>query len=253
MGRQPAKTLPLIPLARGSVLLPGIIQRIPVTANRPDIPALLSHVYETVASKTGGKPTKIDTVPIACVPAGSPFVGPGGQLLINNGEEPDISQIEEVNPAEAKQSDLFGFGVAAKIIGIDGRDSGEFALRVEGTHRVKVETITHDRKYFEAKVTYYNDEGRMNVPISALCAPCLMAKHADLSQWTHQTRSCKSSLRHSNKDQESSSPSCASPHYFLGRKTPRPCHPQSRDVSMSSSQGGKSKMLDLWPTSWQTS
>lgn len=146
-------------------MLPGIIQRIPVTANRPDIPALLSHVYETVAGK-GGKaakgsstPPKIDTVPIACIPVGSPFVGPGGQLLINNGEEPDTSQIEEVNPAEAKQSDLFGFGVAAKITGIDGRESGEFALRVEGTHRVKVETITHDRKYFEAKVTYHNDEG----------------------------------------------------------------------------------------------
>ncbi|KAH8172917.1 ATP-dependent protease la (LON) substrate-binding domain-containing protein [Sarocladium implicatum] len=156
MGRPQPKTLPLIPLARGSILLPGIIQRIPVTASRPDIPALLSHVYESVANKGSGK--KIDSVPIACVPLGSPFVGPGGQLLINNGEEPDVSQIEDIEIAEAKQSDLFGFGVAAKIIGVDGRDSGEFSLRVEGTHRVKVETITHDHKYFEAKVTYHNDE-----------------------------------------------------------------------------------------------
>lgn len=160
MGRPQAKTLPLIPLGRDTVLLPGIIQRIPVTANRPDIPALLSHVYESVAKK--GSATRIDTVPIVCVPLGSPFVGPGGQLLINNGEEPDTSQIEEVDIAQAKQSDLFGFGVAAKIIGIDGRDSGEFALRVEGTHRVKVETISHDRKYFEAKVTYHNDEGTLS-------------------------------------------------------------------------------------------
>ena len=156
MGRPQPKTLPLIPLARGSILLPGIIQRIPVTASRSDIPALLSHVYESVANKGSGK--KIDTVSIACVPLGSPFVGPGGQLLINNGEEPDVSQIEEVDMADAKQSDLFGFGVAAKIIGVDGRDSGEFSLRVEGTHRVKVETITHDHKYFETKVTYHNDE-----------------------------------------------------------------------------------------------
>ena len=160
MGRQQTATLPLIPLARGTVLLPGLVQRIPVTSSRPDIPALLAHVYERAATK--GPDGRIDGIPIACVPVGSPLVGPNGQLLITDAEEIDSSQIEEVNPGTAKKNDLYNFGVAAKIIGIDGRGTGEFALRVEGTSRVRVENVTKERPYFEAKVTYFSDEGMLS-------------------------------------------------------------------------------------------
>ncbi|PHH86689.1 hypothetical protein CDD83_9887 [Cordyceps sp. RAO-2017] len=155
MGRSQFATLPLIPLARGAVLLPGLVQRITVSSGRPDIPALLAHVYERAAVK--GPDGRIDGVPIACVPVSSPLVGPTGQLLINNGEEVDSSHIDDVNPAVARRDDLFGFGVAAKIVGIDGRGSGEFALRVEGTSRLRIDTITRERPFFEAKVTYFND------------------------------------------------------------------------------------------------
>lgn len=155
MGRSQTATLPLIPLARGAVLLPGLVQRITVSSGRPDIPALLAHVYERAAAK--GPDGRIDGVPIACVPVSSPLVGPTGQLLINNGEEPDSSQVGEVNPAIASRDDLFGFGVAAKVVGIDGRGSGEFALRVEGMSRVRVDSITRERPFFEAKVTYFTD------------------------------------------------------------------------------------------------
>lgn len=158
MGKPKTNSLPLVPLPRGTVLLPGLLQGIPVTPNRPDIAALLAHVYERAAAK--GPDTRLDTIPIVCLPLGSPFVGPGGQLLINNGEEPDLSRIEEVNPAQANQADLFSFGTAAKISGIDGRGSTDFALRVEGTARVRIEHISKNGAYLEGKVTYFQDEGR---------------------------------------------------------------------------------------------
>ncbi|KAG5958261.1 hypothetical protein E4U58_005443 [Claviceps cyperi] len=156
MSRSQTATLPIIPLARASVLLPGLIQRIPVTSSRPDIPALLAHVYEQAAAKGPG--VRIDSIPIACVPLSSPFVGPAGQLLINNGEEVDTSQLEEVNPGSARKADIFGFGVAAKIVGIDGRGGGEFALRVQGVSRVRVDKIVRERPFSQAKLVYFSDE-----------------------------------------------------------------------------------------------
>jgi ATP-dependent Lon protease len=157
MGRSRTASLPIIALPRGTVLLPGLVQRITVNSTRPDIPALLAHVYERAATK--GSDGRIDTVPIACVPVTSPHVGANGQLLITNGEEIDGSQLE-INPATAKKSDLFNFGVSAKIIGIDGRGSGEFALRVEGTSRIRLDNVVQERPFFEGKVTYFSDEGK---------------------------------------------------------------------------------------------
>lgn len=53
----PAKAvnLSIIPLAKDTVLLPGIILRLPVPGARTDIPALLSHAYSRAASKTPSK------------------------------------------------------------------------------------------------------------------------------------------------------------------------------------------------------
>lgn len=155
MAKSPRIVLPFIPLARDSVLLPGLVQRITVNSSRPDIAALLAHVYERAATK--GPDGRIDSIPIACVPVTSPLVGPNGQLLINNGEEPDASQIVEINPAHAKKSDIYNFGVAAKIVGIDGRGAGEFALRVEGTARIRLDSITKEHPFFEGQVTYFTD------------------------------------------------------------------------------------------------
>lgn len=168
MGRSQTATLPLIPLARGTVLLPGLVQRVTVSSSRPDLPALLARVYERAATK--GPDARIDGIPIACVPVSSPLIGPNGQLLISDGEEIDSSQIQEINPGNAKKADLFNFGVAAKIVGIDGRGSGEFALRVEGTSRIRVDDITRERPFFEGKVTYFTDEGKLNLlPCCDMC------------------------------------------------------------------------------------
>ncbi|KAG5768186.1 hypothetical protein H9Q72_004210 [Fusarium xylarioides] len=156
MAKPQTANLPLIPLARGTILLPGLVQRIPVSSNRPDIPALLAHVYEQAASK--GPDTRIDSIPIACVPISSPLISGNGQRLIGDAEDIDPAEIENVLPGSAKKTDLFTFGVAAKIIGIDGRGTGEFALRVEGTTRVRIDSFTRERPYFEAKVTYFHED-----------------------------------------------------------------------------------------------
>lgn len=64
-----------------------------------------------------------------------------------------------IDPAKATKADLFPWGVAAKITGVEGRGTGEFTLLVEGISRIKLEKIYSERPYFEAKVVYYPDEG----------------------------------------------------------------------------------------------
>ncbi|EFQ30582.1 ATP-dependent protease La [Colletotrichum graminicola M1.001] len=156
MARFQTDTLPVIPLARGTILLPGVSQRILVTASRPDIPALLANVYTRAA--TAAPNERIDAVPIACVPVSSPFVGPNGQLLIQDADHMDESLIKEVNPGTARKADLFNYGVAARITGIEGRGTAEFALRVEGVARIRVEKVTQERPHFEATVKYFYDQ-----------------------------------------------------------------------------------------------
>jgi ATP-dependent Lon protease len=156
MARGQTATLPLIPLLKGTVLLPGVIQRIPVSSSRPDIASLLATVYTRAATKSPNG--RIDTVPIACVPLASPLVGPDGQLLIQNGENADLPERNPVSPANITKGDLYGWGVAAKITGVEGRGTGEFALLVEGVGRVKVDKVYSDRPFLEAKVVYHQDE-----------------------------------------------------------------------------------------------
>ncbi|TDZ30830.1 Lon protease-like protein 2 [Colletotrichum spinosum] len=155
MARSQTKTLPVIPLARGTILLPGVTQRITVTAARSDIVALLTTVFTTAASAPN---ERIDSVPIACVPVSSPFVGPNGQLLIQDADQVDESLIKDVDPGTARKSDLYNYGVAARVTGIDGRGTAEFTLRVEGVARVRIEKITQERPHFEAKAKYFHDE-----------------------------------------------------------------------------------------------
>ncbi|KAL0944649.1 ATP-dependent protease la 2 [Colletotrichum truncatum] len=156
MARSQTKSLPVIPLARGTILLPGVTQRISVTAARPDIPALLANVYTRAASAAPNE--RIDAVPIACVPVSSPFVGTNGQLLIQDADQVDETLIKDVDPGTARKSDLFNYGVAARITGIEGRGTAEFALRVEGVARIRVEKVTQERPHFEADVKYFHDE-----------------------------------------------------------------------------------------------
>ena len=70
----------------------------------------------------------------------------------------------DIKPWSATKADLFGYGVAAKISGVEGRGTGEFALLVEGVARIKIEKITQERPFFEAEVTYAYDDGELSGP-----------------------------------------------------------------------------------------
>jgi ATP-dependent Lon protease len=54
---------------------------------------------------------------------------------------------------------LFDFGTVAKVSGVEGRGTGEFALLVEGICRFKVEKIMQERPFFEAQVLHFHDDG----------------------------------------------------------------------------------------------
>jgi ATP-dependent Lon protease len=155
--------LPVVPLAKDTILLPGIVLRIPVPSDRPDIPALLSSVYSRAASKTPSQ--RLDNVNVVCVPLNSPLLTQTGQKTISENEqssEPKASS--NVNPSKVSKNDLFGYGVAAKISGVEGRGTGEFALIVEGVARVKIDKVTQETPYFEAEVTYKHDAGKSICP-----------------------------------------------------------------------------------------
>lgn len=141
------------------VLLPGIINRIPVSSSRPDLAALLSTVFARAGARSANG--RIETVPIACVPQarGLSLTSPSGQPLIENGER-DYSKGDQSGPTgPIAKADLFSSGVAAKITGVEGRGTGEFSLLVEGVARVKVDKIYQTQPYFEGKVVYHQDEG----------------------------------------------------------------------------------------------
>lgn len=153
--------LPLIPLARDTVLLPGVVLRIPVASNLSDIPSLLAKIYSRTASKNHAQ--RLDNIHIACVPLSSPFLTRYGQkMLLQDDRTLTLPDKMENYPSYLTSESLFGYGVAAKISGIEGRGTGEFALLVEGITRVKIEKLTRQSPFFEADVTYEYDPGEYN-------------------------------------------------------------------------------------------
>ncbi|KAL2890329.1 Lon protease -like protein 2, peroxisomal [Ceratocystis lukuohia] len=141
--------LPLIPLLRGAVLLPGVIQRIPVSSKRPDVPSLLAALLEESALSSSDR---IESI-IGCVPVNPAVLGPTSahHVDIQNNSDRADQRTSEVAFAKLQTSDLSSIGVTAKILGIDGRGGlGDFTLRVEGLQRCKVKGVVKDRPFFEA-------------------------------------------------------------------------------------------------------
>ena len=156
MGQSKSQTLPILPLPKGSVLLPGITLRIPV-ANRTDIPALLTSVF------TKDKQPRIDAtaISIGCVPINSPLLRSDGQQMLDGGDIKKTRQIndEDTNPGDADHRDLFMYGTVAKISGVQGRRADDLSLIVEGIKRFRIDRFTQMRPYFEAEVAYLDEEG----------------------------------------------------------------------------------------------
>jgi ATP-dependent Lon protease len=158
MGKSKSKLLPIIPLERGQVLLPGISLRIKIV-HRPDVAALLAHIYSTANTprRDGDAP-----ITLGCIPMGSPFLSADGKQLIGDGTAEQ--EAAEVHPSEAEKADLFGSGCIAKVSGVrGGQRQGEMSLIVEGLQRFRVESIVKERPYFEAVVAPYVEEGEFGM------------------------------------------------------------------------------------------
>lgn len=147
--------LPIIPLAKGTLLLPGTTLRIPL-ADRPDIPILLTSVFSQSSQRYSNAP-----VIVGCVPIGSPLLSKDGQRLLDNGssEARRAQDNAKVDPARASRADLFGYGTVAKVIGVQGRPNAEPYMLVEGAKRLFVRKITKDKPHFEAEVTVFDEPG----------------------------------------------------------------------------------------------
>ena len=155
MGFAATATIPIVPIAKDSVLLPGVNLRVPVS-HRPDIPALLSSAF-TRSSFSRNAST---TLTIGCLPLNSPYLSKDGLQLLESpqNESGRRKERKDINPGKATKEDLFSYGVLAKIIGVQGQPSSEPYLLVEGVQRFRVTRITQERPYFEAEVTFYDDD-----------------------------------------------------------------------------------------------
>ena len=81
-------------------------------------------------------------------------------MISQDERSPQPKERWDINPGSATKEDLFEYGVAAKISGVEGRGTGEFALIVEGVARLRIDKISQERPIFEAEVTDEYDEGK---------------------------------------------------------------------------------------------
>lgn len=107
----------------------------------------------------------------------------------------------DLDPANASKDDLFRYGTAAKISGVEGRGTGEFALLVEGVGRVSLDRITQERPYFEAEVTYEYDSGMFTKDLSYKTIH--LVDTDDKQRWRYRMWLYRRSLRNSSSYQES--------------------------------------------------
>ncbi|RAO69936.1 uncharacterized protein BHQ10_005948 [Talaromyces amestolkiae] len=151
MGSTNGKTtkLPLVPLAKDTVLLPGVTLRISLN-NRPDVANLLSSLVNR--SRRDNSP-----ITIACVPLASPRLSKDGLQLIENGTEPENQEEESVDAGQARKEDLFKYGALAKVVGVQRRVYSEPYLLVEGVKRLSVVKVLKERPFFEAEVLLHDE------------------------------------------------------------------------------------------------
>ncbi|KAI9751219.1 MAG: hypothetical protein M4579_006151 [Chaenotheca gracillima] len=165
MGVSGPKTLRLLPVSKGVVLLPGSILRIPV-ARRPDIPALLADVYQHEENRSSSE--KSSTI-IACVPIKSRFLSHNGQSLIEDtlgSDDAPPPDAKDVYPDQVQKEGLFSYGVAARISGVEGKGTGGAALLVEGLGRIKIDKVVQDAPFLKSDVTYLDE--RISIDDAAL-------------------------------------------------------------------------------------
>jgi ATP-dependent Lon protease len=153
MSSHKTTTLPIIPLAEGSVLLPGLTLRIPLQG-RGDIAAILANIYSKAATPNPDH----NSISVGCLPVNSPYLSSDGQKLLDDAKDSNRRPVAGINPAQAVRDQLFSFGTLAKVSGVQGKRRGELTLVVEGVSRFQVNSFIKDRPYFEAEVTVHTDQ-----------------------------------------------------------------------------------------------
>ena len=116
--------------------------------------AILAHIY----SKSTTPRPEASSVAVGCVPLNSAYLSPDGKRLIQDAEAKDKNTAAvQSDPSQARKPDLYRYGTLARVTGVQGRTPGELTLIVEGISRFKVEKITRERPYFEARVALHED------------------------------------------------------------------------------------------------
>lgn len=152
-----ATKLPLVPLPKGSVLLPGVSLRIPVS-NRPDLANLLSALVD----KSNSGKRDGNTVIFGCVPLNSPFLSKDGQNLLEDGSASDEKKEEydSIDAGQARAEDLFHYGTIGKVVGIQRRAFAEPFLLVQGVQRFATKRVLKERPFLEAEVFLHEEKGK---------------------------------------------------------------------------------------------
>lgn len=155
MGQYSSETLPILPLPYGSVLLPGVTLRIPVSG-RSDIPALLSAIY----TRDRRLIPNASAITIGCLPINSPLLRSDGQELLGTSDKSQQreDEIEALNLDSIDHRNLFMYGTVARVSGVQGRRSDDLSLVVEGIRRFRVERFKQMRPFFEAEVAFLDEE-----------------------------------------------------------------------------------------------
>jgi ATP-dependent Lon protease len=84
-----------------------------------------------------------------------------GQQLLEGHDQESKSSSDPVaaDVSRVVKEDLFAFGTAAKVIGVQGRANADPYLLVEGIRRFSVRRVTKERPFFEADVVLHEDAG----------------------------------------------------------------------------------------------
>ncbi|KAJ5283446.1 ATPase AAA-type core [Penicillium chrysogenum] len=134
--------LPLVSLAKGSVLRPALVDR----------------------SKRDG-----NSITFGSIPLGSPFLSRDGQQILE-GEDSDEERKEDcdsIDAGQARKDDLFRHGTVGKVIGVQRHAYAELFLLVQGSQCFIVKKVLKERPYFEAEVFVHGeDNSSMQAPDS---------------------------------------------------------------------------------------
>ena len=144
--------LPVIPLPEHTILFPGTTLRIPIASN--GIATILARVYGQAAERGSGR-REISTQ-VACIPLRSPLLNKHGQRLIPQGEGRKTSEPQDTDHGKVEKEDLYGYGVAARILAVD-EFSGSPTFLLQGLGRIKISRWTQESPYLEAEMTYEHD------------------------------------------------------------------------------------------------